>query len=130
MVFFSAPPPKRNTNHENRPKMKTSTNWAIYFAIVICIIIIIGFIFIIIKFFRKQMCDFIGKKPPPQERAVSFTNIEAKSTETLDTLTWFPFLELRHVTQKRWITQLSTLSFINSLIKRIEFHCLKKDTKW
>lgn len=82
-----APPPKRNTNHENRPKMKTSTNWAIYFAIVVCIIIIIGFIFIIIKFFRKQMCDFIGKKPPPQERAVSFTNIEAKSTETLDTLT-------------------------------------------
>lgn len=81
--------------------MKTSTNWAIYFAIVVCIIIIIGFIFIIIKFFRKQMCDFIGKKPPPQERAVSFTNIEAKSTETLDTLTWFPFLEFRHVTQKK-----------------------------
>lgn len=101
LVFFSAPPPKRNTNHENRPKMKTSTNWVIYFAIVVCIIIIIGFIFIIIKFFRKQMCDFIGKKPPPQERAVSFTNIEAKSTETLDTLTWFPFLELRHVTQKK-----------------------------
>lgn len=82
-----APPPNRNTNHANRPKMKASTNWAIYFAIVVCIIIIIGFIFIIIKFFRKQMCDFFGKKPPPQERAVSFTNIEAKSTETLDTQT-------------------------------------------
>lgn len=74
--------------------MKASTNWAIYFAIVVCIIIIIGFIFIIIKFFRKQMCDFFGKKPPPQERAVSFTNIEAKSTETLDTQTWFPFRAL------------------------------------
>lgn len=74
--------------------MKASTNWAIYFAIVVCIIIIIGFIFIIIKFFRKQMCDFFEKKPPPQERAVSFTNIEAKSTETLDTQTWFHFRAL------------------------------------
>lgn len=80
-----APPPNRNTNHAGRPKKKNSSNWAIYFAIVVCIIIIIGFIFIIIKFFRKQMCDFLEKKPPPQERAESFTNIEAKSTETLDT---------------------------------------------
>lgn len=131
--FFSAPPPNRKTNHADRPKMEKSTNWVIYFAIVVCIIIIIGFIFIIIKFFRKQMCDFFGKKPPPQERAVSFTNIEAKSTETLDTQTWFHFRALTCYrllkTRKRWITQLSALNFINSIVKSIQFSYLKKDTK-
>nr|XP_022321674.1 uncharacterized protein LOC111123559 [Crassostrea virginica] len=82
------PPPIRNTNRPDSPKgKKNSTNWAIYFAIVVCIIIIIGFIIIIIKFFRKEMFDFFAKKPRQPEPAVSFSNIAAKSTETLNTTT-------------------------------------------
>lgn len=87
--LYSAPPPGRGTGHTKPPRKKRepTTNWAIYFAIVVFVIIIIGFIVIIIKFFRKEMCDFFKKKPSTQNQEVSFTNIAANSTDTLDTET-------------------------------------------